>query len=76
MLLSAGRPWEGRKLLVRNRLLGYDAQALTITAVRHAFIVIADLLAATSIAGLIATLIILFHGTHAGATADTERRRP
>jgi hypothetical protein len=37
-------------------LPGYDAQALTITAVRHVFIVIADLRVAISMLGLIAIL--------------------
>jgi len=59
-----------------NSLLRYDAQALTITAVRDLFIVISDLLAAISLAGLFVVLSVLFHGTRAGASAETERRRP
>jgi hypothetical protein len=49
---------------------------LTIPAVRQVFIVIADLLAAISMVGLFTVLYVLFQGTRAGASAETERRRP
>ncbi|PYV95233.1 MAG: hypothetical protein DMG86_21890 [Acidobacteria bacterium] len=59
-----------------NSLLRYDARALTITAVRDVFIVISDLLAAISLAGLFVVLCVLFQRTRAGASAETECRRP
>ena len=58
------------------RLLGYDAQALTITAVRHLLILLADLLAAISVVGLFAILCLMFQGARAVAAAETGRRRP
>jgi hypothetical protein len=67
---------QGGGELTQTDPLGYDAQALTITAVRHVFIVIADLLAAISTAGLFGVLYFLFQGARAGAAAETERRRP
>jgi hypothetical protein len=55
---------------------GYYAQALIITAVRHALIIFADLLRAISMIGFIVVLCLVFQGAHANAAADTERRRP
>jgi hypothetical protein len=49
---------------------------LTITAIRHLFILIADLLAAISTAGLLFVLYFLFQGASAAAAAETERRQP
>ena len=51
-----------------------DARALNITAIRHVFIAIADLLAATSLVGLAVILFTLFQSARAGAAAETERR--
>ena len=62
--------------IAATMLPGYDVQALTMIAVRHVFIVIADLLAATSVVGLIVILFTLFQSAYAGAGAQTERRRP
>jgi hypothetical protein len=46
---------------------------LTITAIRHLFILIADLLAAIS--NLLFVLYFLFQGASAAAAAETERRQ-
>jgi hypothetical protein len=61
--------------IAETMLRGYDARALNITAVRHVFIVIADLLAATSLLGLAVILLTLFQSARAGAAAENERRR-
>jgi len=58
--------------LAELRLLGYDAQALTITAVRHLFILFADLLAAISMLGLFVILCLIFQGARAVAAVETE----
>jgi len=57
-------------------LPGYDAQTLDITAVRHVFIVIADLFATISMVGLVVVLCTLFQSARAGAAAETGRRLP
>src|SRR6266571_5224699 len=58
--------------LAELRLLGYDAQALTITAVRHLLILFADLLAAISMVGLFVILCLIFQGARAVAAVETE----
>ena len=64
--------------MLGNHLLGYDAHALTTAPIHHVLIVFADSLAAAaiSITGFFVVLYFLFQGAHAGAAAQTERRRP
>jgi len=61
--------------LAESSLLDYYPRALTASSVHHVFVILADLLAAISLTGLLVIVYSLFVGARAVATAETDRRR-
>jgi len=53
----------------------YDSRALTTGAVHNALVILADMLAAVSLIGLVAIVYSLFIGARALAVAETDRRK-
>ena len=61
--------------LAESSLLDYYPRALTTSSAHHVFVILADLLAAISLTGLLVIVYSLFMGARAAAEAETDRRR-